>query len=840
VLLGALFACGCGDEEALEPAPVYPGRLVVTAREDGRVDLGERDGSVLLRGGWAEALVEQGGVPLSLSTRDNCHGRWELDEAPPTTAAYFSGLRGLSWSCLYAGVELRWSVYQDTERAIAVATLDLDNRTGQELTVLRLTPLVTDGPDGGLFIGADPSTHRILDNGSSLVGDVDVKLHTPEEGRFPLLDALLPIESRGQVVSNWNHAIVDLDSRRSWVAGALSVETGFPTMGTRYDPDAPPVVADERAGLHGFVADDQLAFFGKPLAPGERLAAEPLYVNPLAPDPHTALEQYADAVAGWLDFTVWTKRDGGRPVPNGWNSWTGSGSSGGLGTDIDERIMVENLDVMAREFGSFGMDYFQVDDGYQLADGDWLPRPDRFPSGMRAFAQAVEQRGLIPGLWISAFTVDLSSQLAADHPSWLAAPEDNLLGELFAPGDDERMLDLSNPEVIEWLRQTMERYRHDWRMGWIKLDFAYLALPYRPRADPRLTNIEAYKQAIRAFREVLGDDVFYLGIALMGLNYGVVDSMRVTLDTGPRWEEEEPFGLFGDGSNFKSTARIGARRYYLHNRVWVSHDDLLFFRTDASNPEPAVTLDEAITLASFIGLKGSIVKFGEDLRTLSPEQIDVWRKLLPSYPTGARPMDLFTRHYPEVYRLPIEGTLAGADASWMVCGLLNWGRNYDYRQNPPREMADEPRTYAIDLAAWGLDADRSYLAHEFWGESFLGVVQGTLEHTVPAHGQAVVALRERTGRPQLLGHNRHLTQGGTDLVEERWDEQARRLTLRFVLDAPSPGAAPFPYRIRVYQPPGYALVHAEVGGGEVAAAAEVITVTLSPEQSGIGTVELEF
>src|SRR6185503_8113572 len=123
--------------------------------------------------------------------------------------------------------------------------------------------------------------------------------------------------------------------------------------------------------------------------------SEWMYFAPLASDAWTGLEDYADAVAAWQGFTPWTKRGNGRRVPNGWNSWTGGGGTGGLGSDIDETIIAENLEVMAREFAPFGVDYFQVDDGYQQAHGDWFARPDRFPSGLQTLARRIEENGLL-------------------------------------------------------------------------------------------------------------------------------------------------------------------------------------------------------------------------------------------------------------------------------------------------------------------------------------------------------------------------------------------------------------------------------------------------------------
>jgi hypothetical protein len=251
-------------------------------------------------------------------------------------------------------------------------------------------------------------------------------------------------------------------------------------------------------------------------------------------------------------------------------------------------------------------------------------------------------------------------------------------------------------------------------------------------------------------------------------------------------------------------------------------------------------MDEAITLASFMGLSASIVKFGEDLRTLTPEQLNVWRKLLPSYPQAARPMDLFTRHYPEQYLLPVDGTLAGADARWWVVGLLNWGRNFDYDTMPPEVMADGARSYSIDLAQWGLGGSVDYLASELWSERFLGVVRGTLEHQVEAHGHAVIALRQATGRPQFLGHNRHLTQGGTDLIEESWDGSSRSLRLVFAVDAAGSGAVPFEYRFRIFVPDGFALSGAEVGIGTVSEDEGQLVVRVTPAESGVYTMVLTF
>lgn len=484
---------------------------------------------------------------------------------------------------------------------------------------------------------------------------------------------------------------------------------------------------------------------------------------------------------------------------------------------------------MAREFEPFGVDYFQIDDGYQDHSGDWNANLARFPGGIPALATRIEAAGLVPGIWTRAFVVDDTSTLFTTHPEWLQDPADAVLGGIVGPADDERALDVSNPEALAWLGDLMRRYRDDWHMGWIKLDFAYLAFLFPPRGNPELSSVEAYHDALATVRDALGPDVFYLGIGMVGMNFGVVDGMRLTLDDGPTWEDRSPFG-FAEAGTLKGTVRTAARRYYLHQRVWLTHADLLFFRTAPGSP--TLTMQEATTHASFVGLSGSIVKFGEDLRTLTPEQIGVWRRLLPVYPAGARPMDLFTRHYPETWRLPIDGTLAGSTASWTVVGLLNWGTNFDFdADGAPAPMADEARTYVVDLEAWGLDASAEYLAQEFWTETFLGIVSGTMTRTVGAHGHEVIALRRRTGDPQFLGHDRHFTQGGTDLMSETWEAATSTLRVRLAVDAGAADAVPFEYRVRIYAAGRTARPSTDATVVQTQAG-EVVTITFAPSVPG--------
>jgi hypothetical protein len=142
------------------------------------------------------------------------------------------------------------------------------------------------------------------------------------------------------------------------------------------------------------------------------------------------------------------------------------------------------------------------------------------------------------------------------------------------------------------------------------------------------------------------------------------------------------------------------------------------------------------------------------------------------------------------------------------------------------------------------DAARSYtfacadecLAYEFWSEAFLGRQTGPFTATVEPHCAKVIALRKPTGVPQLLGTNRHLTQGANDLGPVTWDRSQKRLSGTLTGSVGTP-TAPWQYHMAFYAPAAFSLRSASVDGVPAAAASqqgEVIRLafTLPPELQG--------
>lgn len=701
-----------------------------------------------------------------------------------------------AFTCTTRGMELSLALKVLEGKPAFTAQLTATNKTAATLTVLRLAPLVADPAYGGaLWLGAQPERHRVLENGQFLVLDQAAQLNIPTAASPPI-NAVLPIPLRGSSVANWNHIVTDLDGTRSLVAGYLTFDHSIPTLGL-----APldTVGADGRRPF-SYAAESALIFHGKPLAPGQSIVSEVLYVEPLPAEPLAALERYAVAVADHKHITPWPKRGADHVVPNGWNSWSGGDSTGGYGHDIDETLIKANLAVYTREFKPFGASYFQIDDGWQHGYGDWTWKADTFPSGGAGMASFIADQGFKPGLWIGPFSVSSSSPVAVNHADWLQPREDGGIG-LF--GKDRATLDLTNPAVRDYVRDTFTDFKNaGWK--WAKVDFSYFDLLGKPQFDPTMTNVEAWSSGWQLLRDTLGPDVFVVGIGIMGTNIGRVDGMRLTNDDGPRWEDPKPDDALESSRSFKETVRVGSRRWFYQNRIWVNHNDLLYFRSDPDPQYAPLTFNESRTFASWVGLGGGIVKLGDRILDLAdkPEQIDVLRRLLPSWPDGARPLDVMTRDFPEQHLLHVSAP-AG---EWDVLGLFNWGTNRDWSTQPPTPMPEAARSFPVSCA--------DCLAYEFWSEQFLGRIQGSTMVSVEPREAKLIALRPYSRAPQFLGSNRHITQGANDMGAVRWDAGASILS-GTLLGAVGPATTPFEYRLAFYVPDGFHMSNATVEGAIV-------------------------
>ncbi len=467
-----------------------------------------------------------------------------------------------------------------------------------------------------------------------------------------------------------------------------------------------------------------------PLAPDEHLSSERVALL-LADPPEGILESYAEALGKEMEALV------GETPPQGWCSWTA------FYQDLTEEDVLRQVDWLERHRDKVPVKVVQVDDGWEQAVGDWRAN-ERFPHGMARLAEEIRQSGFRPGLWLAPFIVHPRSQLAKAHPEWLLQDEHGRpVNAGYGWGDFCSGLDLSLPEVQDWLRRLISTITEEWGYTYLKLDFLYAAaLPAR-RRRPDLTRAQVLRRGLEIIREVAGEETFLLGCGCpLGPAVGLVDAMRIGTDVAPNWRPRQGLitPLVRGDPTFPSTAgclRNTLTRSWMHRRLWLNDPDALILRRADSRLTPA----EVRSLVTVAALSGGCWMLGDDLPSLEDER-QLWAALgLPPHRGKVYVPDLLQREVPEQVVLERSGPWGQG----RLVALFNWG--------------ERPAERTLKVTSLGMPTDRTCHGHEFWSGSYFRSQDGEVRFVLEPHGCAVFLLRPLEPSPQWLGSTLHLLQG---------------------------------------------------------------------------------
>jgi len=208
--------------------------------------------------------------------------------------------------------------------------------------------------------------------------------------------------------------------------GAALVWSGDWTLGVERDEDGGWRV---QGGLHP-------EFFHPTLGPGEE------FWTPEAVLVHSS-QGLSGLSAAYHEFVIerllppaWAHRP--RPVlANNWEATYWAFSQDKL-LALADRAAAAGVEVFVLDDGWFG---HRDDDKSSL--GDWTPHPQKFPQGLRPFAEALNQRHLDFGVWIEPEMVSPDSELYRTHPEWCL----HLEGRSRSESRHQLVLDLTRQEV---------------------------------------------------------------------------------------------------------------------------------------------------------------------------------------------------------------------------------------------------------------------------------------------------------------------------------------------------------------------------------------------------------
>lgn len=268
----------------------------------------------------------------------------------------------------------------------------------------------------------------------------------------------------------------------------------------------------------------------------------------------------------------------------------------------------------------------QIDVGYFPHVGDWLEPSCNFPEGVMGSVTKIRNYGYNAGIWIAPYMVGNRSKLYQEHPEWVLRNLDGSMAHinrfyeenrLWGAMDEEYyLLDTSNPEVMEYLRNVFRTFR---KMGitFFKTDFMFWGAKSSNevvRHTPGKTSAEYQRELYEMIRKEIGEDSFWLGcISNYAPMIGFADAMRISWDIGANWSYAENFFREVQGQQF------------LNNVWWQNDPDAIILRDRFNHMKP----HEVETLALYMGMLGGAVNTSDLFHEMSEKYLQIFRFLEP-------------------------------------------------------------------------------------------------------------------------------------------------------------------------------------------------------------------
>ena len=449
-----------------------------------------------------------------------------------------------------------------------------------------------------------------------------------------------------------------------------------------------------------------------PIEPGGKFVSERLMFA-AGPDYHNQLLAYGDAIRKLHHARVSLQ------TPIGWWSWTAYYGA------INEGETLANADWQAAHLKALGYNFFQVDEGYQYARGEYETANARqFPNGMRAVGHHVTGDGLIFGVWTAPFQVTSRAWVYEHHKDWLVhnAKGEPIHTQLLwrQKSDLIYALDTTNPGAQDYLRRTYHTLVREWGVRFIKLDFmdssAIEGFMYRPNT----TALEALRIGLQVIRDAVGEDVILdKDGSPMLTPVGLVDTGRVSADTAHSFEGTR-------------TAASGiAARFYMHRNFFLDDPDAFNTveesfsdHTRASAWYPLSVAQASIALSA---VSGGMYEIGDDMLVMGSQkdrlELVENEDLLNMAKLGraSTPVDLMTYdpedEQPSIFFLRESPHQA-------ILTVFNWTKS--------------PRSHTLRLADLGLPSDHSFIASDVLNQDAPVPLAGT---TVRIENQAPESVR---------------------------------------------------------------------------------------------------
>lgn len=516
------------------------------------------------------------------------------------------------------------------------------------------------------------------------------------------------------------------------------------------------------------------------------LSEKPLFIN--------LYMHYYKNHLGYNYFEPWKRKCKDKQIA-GWCSWEAFRRN----IDIDKIRAISEF--MENKLKDYGLEYIQVDDGYQkmplpydpkgnMANG-WLTcEESKFPGGHQEIVDTIRENHLTPAIWTNANITN--EEFPKYHKDAVIHHQGKpLKGEwidfLYNCGD-ETLLTQVKP-IFEGYQKAGYEY--------IKIDAIRHLLLDGLHEGVRLgimTNEDAqqrFRAYLAATRQGMGEDIYYLASwGEMHEVVGIADACRIAMDANPTW--------------------AGIRMQLFEMARWF-HTQRILFLNDPDHVCVRTKLDWAKSVLSLISLSGGLYMLSDTIGDYTEEKLQVIRKTLPPLKTRTAETGPLNMNFPAYTWTKLHGFAVQSHETPVEMEDITLKDIYNMAGEYPTMHDKHPfsslwafhlnnnglawcvmgrfatiplQSSVIEMKNLSLREETEYLAFDFWEEKYMGIVKNEISCKELKVGQCqIISLHELKEVPQFIASSRHVSMDAVSVKKAEFQKNELLLQLDCVKNA---------------------------------------------------------
>ena len=494
---------------------------------------------------------------------------------------------------------------------------------------------------------------------------------------------------------------------------------------------------------------------------------------------------------GYKYHEPWKRKPNQKPV-SGWCSWEA------YRRDISQEKVDLIADFMEEKLKQYGLEYIQVDDGYQemplphnpkgTMDEGWFSCvPEKFPEGHEGIVRSIKEKGFSPAIWTNANIT---------NEDFIKYHQDALIFHDGKPLKGEWIDFLYNctPQTLEKHVTPIFKGYEEYGYEYVKIDAIRHLLFDGLHEAVRLgimSNEEAeqkFRAYMEATKEGLSDDVYYLASwGEMHEVIGLVDACRISMDANPTW--------------------AGIRMQLFETARWF-HSQRILFLNDPDHVCVRTKLEWAKSILSLISLSGELYMLSDTPDAYTDEKVKVIQKTLPPLNTRTAETGPLNVDFPaytwtklhgfavQSHETPVEMEDVSLKDAYDMAGIYPtmeedhpfsslWGFHIEHAGDTWCVMgrfATVPlKESRVRLSQIQLDETKQYHAFDFWKEEYLGIIQADMLCKALNLGECqIIGLREVKPIPQFIASSRHVSMDAVSVEEIVWQNNELIMSIKGV------------------------------------------------------------